>query len=99
MSVILQVKWGANSIMLAVSPDETVREVKLKLQKQTHVEAGNQKIMGWLPKGKIPDDNAKISELNLKSPHKVHLFFGFEKNHFDYLITLAYHLHYSLHLL
>lgn len=72
-SVILNVKWGANNIMLSVSTNETVRDVKLKLQAQTHVEAGNQKIMGWMPKGKTPEDNIKISELNLKSPHKLML--------------------------
>jgi hypothetical protein len=54
--IILQVKWGVNNIMLSVAPNETVRDVKVKLQAQTHVTADNQKIMGWLPKGRIPED-------------------------------------------
>eukprot|EP00026_Physarum_polycephalum_P005372 Phypoly_transcript_05404.p1 GENE.Phypoly_transcript_05404~~Phypoly_transcript_05404.p1 ORF type:complete len:647 (-),score=125.54 Phypoly_transcript_05404:29-1945(-) len=72
-AIILQVKWGSNTIMLSVAPSETVGQVKSKLQAQTQVAPANQKIMGWLPKGKIPEDKVRISELNLKSPHKLML--------------------------
>lgn len=43
-----------------MSPSETVRDVKVKLQAQTHVALTNQKIMGWLPKGKVPEDKVSI---------------------------------------
>jgi hypothetical protein len=55
-AIILQVKWGSNTIMLSVVPSETVGDVKAKLQAQTQVAKNNQKIMGWLPKGKVPED-------------------------------------------
>lgn len=51
--------------MLSVAPNETVRDVKTKLQAQTHVAVDNQKIMGWLPKGKIPEDKVRIHKQNI----------------------------------
>jgi hypothetical protein len=48
-AVVLQVKWGADTIMLSVAP--------MKFERCEEVD--NQKIMGWLPKGKTPDDKRK----------------------------------------
>ncbi len=56
-SITLQVKWGGNNYTLSVDPSLTVKDVKEQLQAMTHVAIHNQKIMGWLPKGKIPDDH------------------------------------------
>ncbi len=76
------VKWNTHTISLSVPTDHSVLELKQELYLKTmvliqtfnltsQVDPPAQKIQGLLPGGKMAADNALLSSLNLKNPHKL----------------------------
>jgi len=69
----LQVKWKGTSFDVTLSSNDTVLDCKKILQEWTKVNVAAQKLVGLLPGGKLPSDQATLSSLKLKNPQKVML--------------------------
>lgn len=66
------VKWSGQEYQVAVFEDDTVATLKRKLQDHTHVDVKRQKLLGLKTKGgKLPTDEDRIADLNLKATTKV----------------------------
>jgi uncharacterized C2H2 Zn-finger protein len=68
--LLLDVKWNNKNFDVTARKEDTIKDVKRQLQYLTNVSANHMKLVG-LTKGKSPDDNTKLSQLNLKNPTKV----------------------------
>lgn len=67
-------KWSGREFTVAVVDDETVSSLKRKIQEQTTVQPKRQKLLGLKDKaGKLPTDEHKVAELQLKPGQKIML--------------------------
>ena len=67
-------RWSGREITVAVVEDETVSSLKRKIQEQTTVQPKRQKLLGLKDKaGKLPTDEHKVAELQLKAGQKIML--------------------------
>jgi hypothetical protein len=64
------VKWQGKALDLSVPRWFTVLQLKEQIHAVTKVGIYGQKLVGLLPKGKVPPDDAKLENLEIKSPHK-----------------------------
>ncbi len=72
MAQELQFKWNGKEISVPVEPEETVAQVKHKLEQQTHVASKRQKILGLKTKdGKVAQDTALVGDLVIKPGTKI----------------------------
>ena len=70
----LTFRWSGKAFSLAVVADETVSSLKRKIEEQTRVQPKRQKLLGLKAKnGKLPTDDALLSELLLKPGQKIML--------------------------
>ncbi|KAK3604426.1 hypothetical protein CHS0354_020849 [Potamilus streckersoni] len=68
----ITVKWSGQEYKISgLSGDKTVGDLKEAIQKQTGVLTDRQKLLGLKFKGKIPDDDVKLSELKIKPNTKI----------------------------
>lgn len=70
------IKWSKKEINLdedCISIGDTIAGLKNVIYHKTGVQPDKQKILGLKYKGKLPDDETKLSELNLKAGTKLML--------------------------
>ncbi|KAJ3312007.1 Ubiquitin-like domain-containing CTD phosphatase 1, partial [Gonapodya sp. JEL0774] len=65
----LTASWGGKKFVIYAPPTITLTDLKRKLHDVTHVDPKRQKLLG-LVKGKIPSDEYRLSDCNIKEDHK-----------------------------
>lgn len=81
-------KWNGKEFPIAVSPSDTINDLKHRLEELTRVQPKRQKLMGLSLKGKLPPDDALISTLNVKPKHKF-VMLGTVEEQINSVITAA----------
>lgn len=68
----LTFKWSGKEFSLPIEDTETISSLKHKIEEQTRVQPKRQKLLGLKAKtGKLPSDDALLSDLVLKPGQKV----------------------------
>ncbi|XP_052772795.1 ubiquitin-like domain-containing CTD phosphatase 1 [Mya arenaria] len=71
-SIEIIIKWSGKEYKIAdLNATETVKDLKMKIQKETGVLADRQKLLGLKSKGKPADDATQLSALILKPGAKI----------------------------
>ncbi len=66
--ISLSMKWNSNLYPITLDSDANIFDLKLKIAETTRVLPNKQKILGLI-KGKLPEEDVILADLNLKDDH------------------------------
>nr|XP_026691246.1 ubiquitin-like domain-containing CTD phosphatase 1 isoform X1 [Ciona intestinalis] len=74
------IKWNGQNYPLEISPDMTVKDLKLLIEGETKVRSDRQKLLNLKFKGKPAEENAVLTDLKVKPNMKIMMMGTTEEN-------------------